>query len=83
VLNIQTDPAGAEVFADHVLRGVAPLDLAVEIPVEIKLAMEGYRTIRRKITRPGSVRIKLVPESDVTRLPPPPEQEEEGKLPPD
>jgi serine/threonine protein kinase len=83
VLNIQTDPPGAEVFADHVPRGVAPLDLTVHIPVEIKLTMDGYRTIRRKITRPGPMRIKLVLEPGAAGLPSPPEQEEEGKPSPD
>jgi eukaryotic-like serine/threonine-protein kinase len=79
VLNIESDPPGAEVFADHVPRGVAPIELTVPIPVEIKLEMEGYRTIRRKITRPGPVRIKLVPEPGATALPPAPTHDEEAK----
>jgi tRNA A-37 threonylcarbamoyl transferase component Bud32 len=82
VLNVETDPPGADVFADHVRRGVAPLDLTVQLPVEIKLTMEGYRTIRRKVTRLGPVRIKLVPEpgSNLPRLP---ERDEEAKPSPD
>jgi len=92
VLNIQTDPPGAEVFADHTPRGVAPLELTVQLPVEIKLTMDGYKTMRRKITAPGPMRIKLVPERGTAALPRPPaahDEEEkpspavEGKLPPD
>jgi tRNA A-37 threonylcarbamoyl transferase component Bud32 len=94
VLNIQTDPPGAEVFADHVPRGVAPLDLTVQLPVEIKLTMAGYKTLRRKVTRPGPVHIKLTPEHGAAGLPPPPDHADEdsatkdlpspsGKLPPD
>jgi tRNA A-37 threonylcarbamoyl transferase component Bud32 len=79
VLSIETDPPGAEVFADHVRQGVGPLDLTVRIPVEIKVTMEGYRTTRRKITRPGAVRIKLVPEPRAAGLPPPPARDEEPK----
>jgi hypothetical protein len=78
LLNVESDPPGADVFADHVRRGVAPLDLTVQLPVELKLTMEGYRTIRRKITRPGPVRIKLVPERGPD-LPRPPEPDEEAK----
>jgi hypothetical protein len=81
VLSIESDPPGAQVFADHVPRGVAPLDLTVPIPVEIKLTMEGYRTIRRKIARPGPVHIRLVP--DPGALPRPPEHDEEQKPPAD
>jgi hypothetical protein len=77
-LTVQTDPPGAEVFADHVRRGVAPLDLTVRLPVEIKLTMEGYKTIRRKITRAGPVRIKLVPEPGAN-LPRPPKSDDEAK----
>jgi Protein kinase domain/PEGA domain len=83
VLNIQTDPPGAQVFADHVPRGVAPLDLTVRIPVEIKLELEGYKTIRRKITRPGPVRLKLYPERASAGLPRPPEDDDEPKPSPD
>jgi hypothetical protein len=78
VLSVQTDPPGAEVFADHVRRGVAPLDLTVQLPVELKLTMEGYKTIRRKITRAGPIRIRLVPETG-SNLPRPPEHEEEAQ----
>jgi tRNA A-37 threonylcarbamoyl transferase component Bud32 len=87
LLTVQSDPPGAEVFADHVPRGVAPLDLTVQLPVEIKLEMEGYKTIRRKITRAGPVHIKLVPEAHEapeapeagSTLPRPPEQEGQEK----
>jgi tRNA A-37 threonylcarbamoyl transferase component Bud32 len=82
VLSVQTDPPGADVFADHVRRGVAPLDLTVQLPVEIKLTMDGYKTIRRKITRPGPVRIRLVPET-VSNLPRPPEHDNEAKPAPE
>jgi hypothetical protein len=77
-LDVDSDPPGADVFADHVRRGVAPLALTVQLPVELKLTMDGYRTIRRKITRPGPVRIKLVPEREVN-LPRPPASDEEAK----
>jgi tRNA A-37 threonylcarbamoyl transferase component Bud32 len=84
VLSIQSDPPGAEVFADHVPRGVAPIDLTVHIPVEIKLTMEGYKTTRRKITRLGAVRIRLVPDPASADLPrPPPQHDEEAKPAPD
>ena len=77
VLAVQSDPPGAEVFADHVPRGVAPLELDVPLPVEIKLTKEGFKTIRRKITRPGPVRIRLVPAEPGSTLPRPPEHDEE------
>jgi serine/threonine protein kinase len=83
VLNIESDPPGAHVFADHVPRGIAPLDLTVQLPVEIKLEMEGYKTVRRKITRLGPVRIKLWPQSGGAALPPPPQDEEQRQPPPD
>jgi tRNA A-37 threonylcarbamoyl transferase component Bud32 len=81
IVSVQTDPTGADVYADHVRRGVAPIDLTVELPVEIKLTMEGYKTIRRKITRAGPVRIRLIPEpgSNLPRPPDQPEPEEEAK----
>jgi tRNA A-37 threonylcarbamoyl transferase component Bud32 len=74
-LNVQTDPPGAEVFADHVRRGVAPLDLTVQLPVEIKVTLDGFKTIRRKVTRPGPVRLKLIPEG-TANLPRPPAEPE-------
>jgi hypothetical protein len=82
VVSVQTDPPGAEVFADHVHQGVAPLDLTVQFPVEIKLTLEGYKTIRRKITRAGAIRIRLIAEPG-SNLPRPPEQEEGNKPSPD
>lgn len=64
LLTVESDPPGAQVFADHVPRGVAPIDLTVQLPVEIKLTMDGYKTVRRKITKLGPVRIKLWPKPD-------------------
>ncbi len=82
VLNVESEPAGAQVFADHVLRGVAPLDVTTPLPVELKLTMNGYKTLRKKITKAGPVHIKLYPDSAAPHLPPPP-QVTDGKLPPD
>jgi hypothetical protein len=79
-ISIQTDPPGAEVFVDHVRRGVTPLDLAVPPPVEIKLTLDGYKTVRKKITRPGPVKVKLTAEGESGGLPqaPAPEGEPHG-----
>ena len=76
VVSVDTEPTGAQVFADHVPRGVAPIDLTVQIPVEIKVTMEGYKTIRRKIARPGPVRIKMIPDPASADLPRPPTGDE-------
>jgi hypothetical protein len=82
VVSVQSDPPGAEVFADHVHQGVAPMDLTVQLPVEIKLTLEGYKTVRRKITHAGPIRIRLPAEAaPAPNLPRPPEQQEEGAKP--
>jgi tRNA A-37 threonylcarbamoyl transferase component Bud32 len=81
VLKVESDPPGAQVFVDHMQKGVAPLELTVPIPFELKLELEGYKTIRRKITKAEPVRIKLWPKADPGRLPPPPAQDSPGRPP--
>jgi serine/threonine protein kinase len=77
MFHIESDPPGAQVFADHVPRGVTPLDLFAQPPVELKLTLDGYKTVRRKVTKAEPVKIRLSPvetESpsvDLPSLPPP------------
>lgn len=61
-LRIESDPAGAQVFANHAPRGITPLTLDMPLPLEIKLTLPGHKTVRRTLTRAGTVRIKLTPE---------------------
>src|SRR5581483_2374482 len=75
ITNVQSDPPGAQVFVDHVQRGAAPMDLTVALPFELKLELSGYKTVRKKITKPGPVRIKLWPASPSAGLPQPPAEE--------
>jgi serine/threonine-protein kinase len=83
ITNVQSDPPGAQVFVDHVQRGVAPVDLTVALPFELKLEMSGYKTVRKKITKPGPVKIKLWPESHLPAPPPGASDPPGEKLPPD
>jgi serine/threonine-protein kinase len=76
LLRVESEPPGAQVFADHVPRGVTPIDLMVPLPVELKFTLDGYKTVRRKVTKPDPVHMKLFPvagegEQPVT-LPSPP-----------
>ncbi len=78
-ITVESDPPGADVFADHVPRGATPLELAVPLPVELKLTLPGYKTVRRKVTHAGPVRVKLAPEPERTSMPHLPEEPEPGE----